>query len=268
VRRGEHGGIFSRLLTLLVFLALVAFFYVLRHPLMRVAGQLWMVNDPVAQADAIILLGDDNYSGDRAAHAADLYRMGLAPIVVASGRYLRPYAAIADMQERDLESHGVPAASIVKFPHRAGNTREEAETLTGLITSRGWKRLLVVTSNYHARRARFIYERVLPAGVSVHVSSAHDSEFDPSRWWETRVGQKLFFDEAVGFVVAWWELRNKPAPPAAAVLLAEGISLRTSTRTPPVTDWQQTRFTGHLPCTIVRTLPSSPGCSLPPPACS
>ena len=88
-----------------------------------------MVNDPAAQADVIIVLGDDNYAGDRASHAADLYRMGLAPVVVASGRALRPYAGIAEMMEHDLESHGVPAASIVKFSHRAENTREEAEAL-------------------------------------------------------------------------------------------------------------------------------------------
>ncbi len=58
--------------------------------------------------------------------------MGLAPIVVASGRALRPYAGISEMMERDLETHGVPAASIVKFSHRGENTREEAEALAGL----------------------------------------------------------------------------------------------------------------------------------------
>jgi uncharacterized SAM-binding protein YcdF (DUF218 family) len=225
VRRGERGGIFSRLLSLLVLLAFLAFLYALRHPLMRVAGQLWVVNEPAAQADAIIVLGDDNYYGDRAAHAADLYRMGLAPVVIASGRYVRPYATIADMIEHDLESRGVQAASIVKFSHRAENTREEAEALTGLISSRGWKRVLVVTSNYHTRRTRFIYERVIPAGVSVHVSGAHDSEFDPSRWWETRAGQKLFFNEAVGYIVAWWELRKRAAPSTGAALLTEWRSL-------------------------------------------
>jgi uncharacterized SAM-binding protein YcdF (DUF218 family) len=186
---------------------------------MRVAGQMWLVNDPAVQADAMIVLGDDNYDGDRAAHAADLYRMGLAPIVVASGRSLRPYAGIAEMIERDLESGGVPAASIVKFSHRGENTREEAEALAGLIAGRGWKRVLVVTSNYHARRARFIFERVLPAGVSVQVSGAHDSEFDPSRWWEARLGQKLFFNEVLGYAVAWWELRRKTAAPGGATFL-------------------------------------------------
>jgi uncharacterized SAM-binding protein YcdF (DUF218 family) len=186
---------------------------------MRFAGQLWVADEPAEHADVIVVLSDDNYAGDRAAHAADLYRMGLAPQVVASGRLLRPYAGIAEMIERDLESRGVPAVSIVKFPHRAANTREEAEALRVLAASRGWKRVLVVTSNYHARRARFIFGRVFPPSVTLRVSAAHDSEFDPSQWWETRLGQKLLFNEVVGYVVAWWELRGKSSTgPGAAFL--------------------------------------------------
>jgi uncharacterized SAM-binding protein YcdF (DUF218 family) len=227
VRRAEHGGIIFGLLSLLVFLAFLAFLYTLRHPLMRLAGQLWIVNEAAVQADVIVVLGDDNYAGDRAAHAAELYRLGLAPQIVASGRFLRPYAGIAEMIERDLESHGVPAASIVKFSHRAANTREEAESLGVLVTSRGWKRVLLVTSEYHARRARFIFGRVLPPGVTLRVSAAHDTEFDPSRWWETRLGQKLLLNEVLGYVVAWWELRHRSFAPTNATLLFSASLLPT-----------------------------------------
>ncbi len=209
MRRPEHGGIFFRLLFLLFFFGFLAFVYVVRHPLMRFAAESWMVNDPVAQADAIIVLGDDNYAGDRAFHAAELYRTGMAPVVVASGRMLRPKTSLAEIMAADLVSFGVPEASVVKFSHRAGNTQQEAEALAGLIASRGWKRILVVTSNYHARRARFIFQRVLPSNLSVQVSGAHDSQFEPSRWWETRQGQKLFMNELLGYVVARWELRNR-----------------------------------------------------------
>ena len=88
-----------------------------------------------ASPTCIIVLGDDNYAGDRAFHAAELYRERGRPVVVASGRMLRPYAGIAEMMEHDLESFGVPAASIVKFSHRAENTREEARSARGLIAA-------------------------------------------------------------------------------------------------------------------------------------
>lgn len=212
MRRAERGGIFFRLLFLTLFLGFLFLVYIVRAPLMRFAGEYWVIDDPAAPSDALIVLGDDNYAGDRAFHAAELYREKVAPVVVASGRMLRPNVSIADVMEHDLQSFGVPAPAIVKLSHRAQNTREEAVEAAHLVQARGWKRVMIVTSSYHARRTRFIYERTLPSTVVLRVSGARDSEFDPSRWWETRQGQKLFLNELVGYVVAWWELRTRPAP--------------------------------------------------------
>jgi uncharacterized SAM-binding protein YcdF (DUF218 family) len=211
MRRGQRGGIFFRLLFLLFFFGFLALLFVSRHPLMRFAGQFWVMDEPAAQSDALIVLGDDNYAGDRAFHAAELYREGVAPVVVACGRMLRRNAGMAEVMQHDLESFGVPGASIVPLAHRAENTREEAAEVARLIHTRGWKRVMVVTSNYHARRTRFIYGRVLPPNVSFRVSGGRDSEFDPSHWWQTRRGQKLFLSELVGYVVARWELRSRLA---------------------------------------------------------
>ena len=219
MRRTQRGGIIMRLISLLMFFAFLAVIYVVRHPLLRLAGEFWVLDEPAEHADVIVVLSDDNFNADRAAHAADLYRAGIAPQIVASGRLLRPYAGIAEIMERDLENRGVPAAAIVKFPHRAANTREEAEALSGLVSARGWKRVLVVTSNYHARRTRFIFGRVFQPSVTVRVSAARDSEFDPSHWWESRIGVKLFFNELLGYSVAWWELRGKVAQASACVVL-------------------------------------------------
>jgi uncharacterized SAM-binding protein YcdF (DUF218 family) len=219
MRGGQHGGIFFRLLSLLFFFGFLALLFVARHPLMRFAGQFWVVDEPAAQSDALIVLGDDNYAGDRAFHAAELYREGVAPVVVACGRMLRRNAGIAEVMQHDLESFGVPGASIVPLAHRAENTQEEAAEVARLIHTRGWKRVMVVTSNYHARRTRFIYGRVLPPSISFRVSGARDSEFDPSRWWQTRQGQKLFLTELVGYVVARWELRGSPAPEKESTFL-------------------------------------------------
>jgi uncharacterized SAM-binding protein YcdF (DUF218 family) len=212
MRRGEHGGIFFRLLFLFFFFGFLVLLFFVRHPLMRFAGQFWVVDEPAAKSDALIVLGDDNYAADRAFHAAELYREGIASVVVASGRMLRRNAGIAEVMQHDLESFGVPASSILPLAHRGGNTLEEAGEVAKLIHTRGWKRVVVVTSNYHARRARFIYGRILPPNISFRVSGARDSEFDPSRWWQTRQGQKLFFSELAGYLVARWELRSRPAP--------------------------------------------------------
>ena len=204
----QRGGIFFRLLFLICFLCLVFLVYLARHPLLRMAGSFWVVDEGPAASDAIVILGDDNYDGDRATRAAELLKAGWAPRIVASGRGLRSYASIAELEEHDLTDRGVPVSAIVRFAHRAENTRDEAAAISQLISSRGWKRIILVTSNYHTRRARYICERSFPAGTDLRVVAARDSDFDPQNWWRTRLGIKIFTHELVGMVVAMWEMRN------------------------------------------------------------
>ena len=207
-RGPERGGIILKFLKWIVLVVLIVALYMLRGPILRSMGEFWVVEDAPEKADAIFLLGDDNYGADRAARAAELYREGWAPRVVASGRYLRPYASIAQLMHRDLTERGVPAAAIQMLPSLAGNTREEAVLLRRLADRQHWHRVLVVTSNFHTRRARHIYVRVFRNGAEVRVIAARDGGYHPDAWWDSRSGIKLFFMEFASFPVAIWETRS------------------------------------------------------------
>jgi uncharacterized SAM-binding protein YcdF (DUF218 family) len=204
----EHGGIFFRMFVLMFLAFLLCLLYVVRHPLLRLAGNFWVVDEAPVASDAIVVLGDDNYHGDRAACAAQMFKSHWAPRVIASGPYLRSYASIPQLEAYDLAGDGVPANAIIPFAHHAQNTREEASALGPFIAVHGWKRILLVTSNYHTRRSEYIFERTLPAGTLLTVVAAPDFEYDPDAWWRTRQGRKLFFHEMVGMALAMWELRN------------------------------------------------------------
>ena len=205
----QRGGIILKLIALLILVLVLAVVYLVRRPILRTAGEFWVVDEPPEHADAIVVLSDDNYWGERAVRAAELYRAGWAPRVVASGRMLRSYAGIAELMQRDLVHDGVPVEAVVRFPHQAGNTREEAQALRGLFVERGWKHILLVTSNYHTRRARYICERVFPPGTSLRVVAAKDSVYDPDHWWQSRAGVKMFFYESFGMMMAMWEARHE-----------------------------------------------------------
>jgi hypothetical protein len=172
------------------------------------AGEYWVVDETPTVSDAIVILGDDNYYAERAERAAQLFRAGDAPRVVASGRFLRPYATVADLMLHDLKERGIPENAIVRFTHRAANTQAEAAEISHLVHERGWKKILLVTSSYHTRRSRYIFERVLPPGTELRVVSAPDTDFNPDRWWETHEGRSIFFHEAGGMLAAWWENRH------------------------------------------------------------
>jgi uncharacterized SAM-binding protein YcdF (DUF218 family) len=215
----DRGGIFFRLL-FLIFLVIFAFvIYLARYPILRFAGSFWAIDESPQTSDAIVVLSDDDYDAVRASRAADLYRASWAPRIVASGRILRPYASIAELMQRDLTDRGVPATAVVRLPNRARNTLEEANAVSEFLSTHGWKKILVVTSNYHTRRARFIYEHALPPGTELRVVAAPDPVYDPNSWWRTREGVKTFFYELVGYIVARWELRKTDARTVSAALI-------------------------------------------------
>ena len=227
--RGERGGMITRLIFLLFIAAFLIVLYLVRHPLLRFAANEWIVEDVPAHCDAMIVVSDDDYAADRANRAAQLYRSQAAPIVVASGRMLRPYAGIGELMQHDLIERGVPQSAILVFKHTGENTREEAEALRSMVQDRGWKRVLVVTSNYHSRRARYIFSRVLPS-TQIFVASAPDTGFDPNNWWEHRYGVKMFFYELTGMCVAAWELRHAPSPASTSAMI--GLYLATAPSLP------------------------------------
>ena len=218
----ESGGIISSLVSLVFIVVLCAVLYVAHGPILRVIGETWIVQDPLEKSDAIIVLSDDNFYADRAAHAADLYRHGWAPVVVASGRKLRPYAGVAELMQHDLVERGVPKEKILTISHNAENTREEAQILLQQVAEHKWRSVIIVTSNYHTRRARYIFLHVFPQQIGVTVSGANDGSFDPDHWWQSRMGLKELTKEMAGMVVAMWELKGgtkgNPAPPAVVAL--------------------------------------------------
>ena len=74
-----------------------------------------------------------------------------------------------------------------------------------LARQKGWKSVIIVTSNYHTRRARYIFRKVFPGDIKVAMASARDADFDPSKWYEHRRAVQRFEHEVLGLFLAHWE---------------------------------------------------------------
>ena len=218
--RSDRGRAISKLIALLFLFLLCLALYLVRRPVLRMVGEAWIVEDPLQKSDAIIVLGDDFYA-DRSTLAAQLYRQGLAPVVVASGEQARPGASIAELMAHDLFERGVPKDKILRFPESADSTAGEARALEEFASEKKWRSVILVTSNYDTRRARYIFRRVFPGSVSVDIAGAQDAEFDPAHWYEKRNSIKRFILEMGGMAVALWEFRRSGNPRPGALLLVE-----------------------------------------------
>lgn len=208
LRPNETGGILIKLIVSLFLLTFSLGLYFVRHPIFRFVAESWVIEDPLEKADVLIVLSDDNFYADRATRAAELFREGKASLVVASGRRLRPSAGIAELMEHDLVERGVPKDKILRFAQDGDSTREEAQALAKLAKTKKWRKAIVITSNYHTRRARYIFRRVFPQDIEIRVAGARDGDFDAENWWEKSKSTKLFIREITGMMVTIWELRS------------------------------------------------------------
>jgi len=104
----------------------------------------------------LVLAGDS--SGHRILKGAELVRQGFAPKVIVSGpmyygaHECEPAIALA-------ERAGYPASYFVHFEHDANSTEEEARAVGPMLRSLGAGQVLLVTSDFHTRRAGRCFAR-------------------------------------------------------------------------------------------------------------
>lgn len=145
-------------------------------------------------ADAIVAVsGGDTTS--RTDEAIELYKQGWAPLVIFSGaardttgpsnaKSMRSYAI----------ANGVPENAIL-IEESSRDTSENAANTAKLIAGRDLRRMILVTSGYHQRRASLEFSAKLgPQITIVNHPTSHDKQWS-SLWWATPGGWWLAIGE-------------------------------------------------------------------------
>jgi hypothetical protein len=191
------------------------------------AGGIYDYNDTVdgvrlPPVDAIVVLAGGR---GRIAVAGDLWNRyreqaektgALAPVFYLSG--VGPQTNFKTL-ERQLRP-GVVAVlkpEQVVLEKESTNTEENALWLAGYARERAWRRVLLVTSSYHMKRARLIFSRVLeldaqfrnafrasesPRAHSVELEtlSVYQDPFEPGEWIRSLHGARVTLEEHLKWV--------------------------------------------------------------------
>jgi uncharacterized SAM-binding protein YcdF (DUF218 family) len=183
---------------LILGLAALVIFHV---PILGALGSFLVRSDPPRKSDVIFVLAGD-WGGSRVLKAGELVRHGYAPVAIVSG------PKIYGIHECDIaiamaERAGYPASYFVAFPHDATSTVEEVRDAIPLLRGRGVQHVLVVTSDFHTRRAGKIFHAQMP-DIDFDMVAASDSHFSPHGWWHDREGEKTFAFEWMKTIAEWF----------------------------------------------------------------
>ncbi len=187
---------------LIVALAVFALAYVVRLPALAALGGWLNVSEPPRVADYVLVLGGDRQT--RPFAAAALYRAGLARNV------LLPTAGLADEEDdlvppeheiarRVLRRGGVPEDAVIVLPGVVHSTFDEARALAHFLDERPNGSVTVLTSDYHTRRTRWIFRRVVGERPSVHFAGVPPDGYGAGNWWRSEDGFRAYCFEYLKF---------------------------------------------------------------------
>jgi len=169
------------------------------------AGRYLVREDPLEKGDAIVILAGARV--ERWLEGVDLYHDGWAPVIVISpGRMEDAEVQIRNMGIRfpsDAElardaiiQMKVPSSAVEMMAGSLDNTAQEAAAVRELAGQRHWSRVIVVTSKYHTRRARFAFVRQLEgSNVQILIRASRYDPAKPERWWANRADYRYVTSE-------------------------------------------------------------------------
>ena len=162
------------------------------HATLSYLGDYLVASEPPRPADLILVLAGD-FWGPRVVKGAELAAQGSAPLALISGT---PYQGRPDgeLAIEFLVKQGYPARLFQSFAHDAKSTIEEAIVLRPELERRGVKRVLLVTSAYHSRRAAIVLRLFCP-GIQFIPVPGPDPNFHPHDWWKDPVSKRIFYSE-------------------------------------------------------------------------
>lgn len=149
------------------------------------------VDSGPVKADAIVVLGGGG--AERTGRATELFKAEEAPLIICSG------IDDAAANEAYLTKAGVPAAAIRLEP-KSHTTRENAMFSIPLLRALGAKRVIIVTTWYHSRRALVCFEHYAP---EIRFYS-RPSYFAYSKTEWSRIGGSVYIKAEYEKLLGYW----------------------------------------------------------------
>lgn len=150
-------------------------------------------------ADAIVAVSGGNTSV-RAAEAIRLYREGWAGTLIFSGAAADTSGpSNAEAMRRQAIAEGVPESAI-KVEERSQTTKQNAQEVRRLLADAGegdTRRVILVTSPYHQRRASLEFRVLAGDGITIINHPTPDDPDWAALWWITPRGWWLAGGELV-----------------------------------------------------------------------
>jgi uncharacterized SAM-binding protein YcdF (DUF218 family) len=162
------------LFTLFILLAAAAFLF---------PQNVLCVNSGSVKADVMVVLGGGSH--DRSERAAELFKEHAAPCMLVSG------LGDCKINRRLLIEAGVPS-HVIQMEDQSRTTRENAIFAIKLLRNQGVRRVILVTSWYHSRRALACFEHYGPE-IQFYSCPSYFA-YPRADWLRNRLANRIYLE--------------------------------------------------------------------------
>lgn len=194
---------------------LIAAIVVWRHALLQASANWLDVGETPRKSDyALILAGG---VGSRPLAGAALVEAGLADRILLTRGVRASRSPREPTQEevahRALAAGGVDRDKVTVLEGKVHTTADEAAALAKFLASHPESTVTVVTSTYHSRRTRFVFETAVGSEKSgqLRFVTVPPESFNAANWWRSEVGFTNYSMESFKLLAYWFLYGNAAA---------------------------------------------------------
>jgi len=168
------------------------------------AGDFLVLDAPLPSDVILVLAGETDRRPQR---ALELLSQGYGPQVLLDVPTNAKVYEFTQIQLAQKYIEALPqAASISICPIDGLSTKDESKDAEKCLEREGAKTVLIVTSDFHTRRALSIFRHEVP-GHDYSVAAARDQAQFGVKWWTHRQWAKTLLDEWLRLV--WWKTADQ-----------------------------------------------------------
>lgn len=184
-----------------VLVAVLLSCWLLRFQFLGALGNWLIAEDELQKADAIVVLGGAPM--ERGPLGAQLLREGWAPLMICTGErvhdvlalhgIIRSEAALS-LDAAQLDSAWLRKVDLLQV---GTSTQEEAMAIRDFAIENSLSTIIVVTTEFHTRRAGKVFRKALAPDVQVIMRAAPGTDYVAERWWESEAGLIMVNNECM-----------------------------------------------------------------------
>ena len=165
------------------------------------AGSFLVVDAPRPSDLILVLAGETDRRPERALEllAQGYGRRVVLDVPTDSKLYEFSQIQLAQKYVQDLPER----ASISVCPIDGLSTKDESKDVEKCLAREGGNSVLIVTADFHTRRALSVFRREVPGYVYSAAAARNPKQFGAT-WWRHRQWAKTFVDEWLRLI--WWKL--------------------------------------------------------------